>query len=185
GAQGYTAFPNLRDDDWLWGGSVEDIHYTLKHGIRWEADPDTRFSAMPAFLTDEILSKDEISNVAHYVLSLSGAEHDAAAAAAGETPFVEQCSACHGENGKGMRELGAPNLTDAIWLYGGSHETIVKTVAYARNGVMPAWSERLDDVTVKQLAIYVALLGGGETTLAEAAKGKDERADAGDVASAP
>lgn len=161
GAAGVQAagYPNLRDDAWLWGGTLEAIEHTIRHGIRYDADDDSRFSEMPAFGDLEILTAEEIEVTADYVLSLSGA---GAASEQGETIFLEQCAACHGEAGEGVPELGAPNLSDAIWLYGGSKEKIVETIAHSRNGVMPAWNERLSDAQIKQAAIYVHSLGGGQ-----------------------
>ena len=161
GAQGFTGYPNLNDDAWLWGGSLEAIHTTLLHGIRAEND-DTRLNDMMAFGRMDILTRQQISDVTEHVLAISGQEHNAAAAERGATVFAENCVACHGENGKGNQELGAPNLTDVIWLYGGSRETIYQTVYGGRAGVMPAWEDRLDPVTIKQLTIYVHSLGGGE-----------------------
>lgn len=161
GAQGSTGYPNLNDDAWLWGGTLEAIHTTLRYGIRANND-NTRQNIMMAFGRDQILTRDQINDVTEYVLSLSGQDHEAAAAERGETLFTENCVACHGEGGVGNQELGAPNLTDAIWLYGGSRETIRETIYNGRGGVMPAWEERLDPVTIKQLAIYVHSLGGGE-----------------------
>ncbi|GER07534.1 Cbb3-type cytochrome c oxidase subunit CcoP [Iodidimonas muriae] len=162
GAQGFAGFPNLNDDAWLWGGTLDDIHTTLRHGIRWEADMDTRLSMMQGYLKDGILSRSEVSDVVQYVLGFSGREDDNEAARRGATTFAEICSACHMEDGTGMHELGAPDLTDAIWLYGGDKDTIYETVANGRGGVMPAWAGRLDDATIKQLALYVHSLGGGE-----------------------
>jgi cytochrome c oxidase cbb3-type subunit 3 len=158
GAQGGKGFPNLNDDDWLWGGKIEDIYQTLKYGIRSSHDK-TRFNQMPAFGLDKILKKEEIEDVADYVLSLS---NKASFNQNGEKIFKANCTACHGNNGKGNQSLGAPNLTDEIWLYGNKKEDIIFTIHYARNGVMPYWIGRLDDNTIKQLAIYVHLLGGGE-----------------------
>ena len=117
---------------------------------------------MPAFLKDEVLNREQIGFVTEYVLSLSGQQHDAAAARKGAPLFAEQCVACHQKDGTGNRELGAPNLTDAIWLYGGDRATVAETVSYSRQGMMPAWESRLDAVTVKQLALYVHSLGGGQ-----------------------
>jgi len=169
GAQGFTGFPNLNDDDWIWGGSIDQIHTTIMHGIRWEANDDTRYSAMPSFGRDELLSRDDIKNVTEYVLKIAGADHDAQMAASGGAVFAEQCATCHAEDGTGDREQGAPNLTDAIWLFGGDRKAIYETVYYARNAVMPAWNERLDEATIKKLAIYVHSLGGGEApSVAEA-----------------
>ncbi len=161
GGQGAIGgYPSLVDDSWLWGGGVADIHQTLLHGIRYEADPDTRFSEMPAF--GDILSEEEIDGLVQYVLALSGADHDAAMAEASEQTFLDNCSACHGEDGKGMRELGAPSLADPIWLYGGSPEEIRSQIANARNGVMPAFQNRLSQEDIRKVSIYVHALGGGE-----------------------
>lgn len=160
GAQA-SGYPNLTDDAWLWGGDIEAIHQTISHGIRWEDDPDTRFSQMPVF-GDNYLADEEIANVVEYVLSISNQEHDTAMAEAGAETFLNECSACHGENGEGMRDLGAPNLTDAIWLYGGDRDTLIETVTYSRNGVMPPWTGRLTEAQIRQVAAYVHQLGGGE-----------------------
>lgn len=161
GGAGAPGYPNLNDDAWIWGGKPDEILDTIRVGIRSD-HPDTRFNQMPAFLADELLTRDQVSDVVEHVLQISGQAHDPAAAARGQPVFREQCSACHQESGKGIRELGGPNLTDAIWLYGGSREEIRRTVALSRNGVMPAWEDKLDEVTRKQLAIYVHALGGGE-----------------------
>ena len=167
GAAGGVGYPNLNDDDWLWGGGREEIYLTIQHGIRqtddegYETD-DTRANAMPAYGVDEILEPEEIGAVVEYVLSLSGQEHDGSKLAMGGEIFADNCAACHGENGEGIQDLGGPNLTDAIWLYGGDRETITYTVVNARAGMMPAWSPRLDDATIKSVALYVHSLGGGE-----------------------
>ncbi|MCB1580430.1 MAG: cytochrome-c oxidase, cbb3-type subunit III [Rhodospirillales bacterium] len=160
GGQGAKGFPNLNDDDWLWGGNLEDIHQTIQYGIRAD-NWDTRDSQMPAFGADELLERSEIDAVVDYVLTLSGGKQTSSHAQ-GMQIFAEQCAACHGEDGRGMRELGAPNLTDKIWLYGGDRETVYETVFNARAGLMPAWNERLDENTIKQLTIYLHELGGGE-----------------------
>jgi cytochrome c oxidase cbb3-type subunit 3 len=161
GAQGAPGYPNLNDDDWLWGGTLEDIHQTLKVGIR-AAHPETRDNPMPAFGKDGILEPGQIADVTDYVLSISGGDAKADAAARGKAIFAEQCSACHGEQGQGSAELGAPNLTDRLWLYGGSREAIALTIRNSRAGVMPAWEGRLAPETLKQLAVYVHSLGGGQ-----------------------
>ncbi|MFD2207567.1 cytochrome-c oxidase, cbb3-type subunit III [Kiloniella antarctica] len=161
GAQGAKGYPNLNDDHWLWGGSLDDIHYTISYGIRSTHD-DTRFNDMTAFLRDEILEKGEISDVAEYVLSLSGTSSDAEAASRGESIFEDNCVACHADGGIGNRELGAPNLSDKLWLFGGDKKTVVQSISYGRKGVMPTWEARLDPVTIKALSIYVHSLGGGE-----------------------
>lgn len=159
GAQGFKGFPNLNDDDWLWGGKVEDIYQTLNYGIR-SGHEKARVNQMPAFGMDKVLSKQQIEDVAKHVMSLSN--KDLAKNKNGAQIFAENCVACHGSQGKGNQELGAPNLTDKIWLYGGKKEDIIFTINYSRNGVMPYWSSRLDDATIKQLALYVHSLGGGQ-----------------------
>jgi cytochrome c oxidase cbb3-type subunit 3 len=161
GAQGAIGYPNLNDDAWLWGGSLEDIHKTLSFGIR-ATHEDTRLNDMPAFGRDQILTRAQIGDVTQYVLAISKQAYEADPAKRGSTVFTENCVACHGEGGVGNRELGAPNLTDAIWLYGGDAVTIARSVTSGRAGVMPAWVDRLDAVTIKELAIYVHSLGGGE-----------------------
>lgn len=161
GAAGAPGFPNLNDDDWLWGGSVDQIYETIKYGIRSDHD-DTRIGEMPAFLTNEMLDRSQINDVTEYVLSLSDTREDKEAVARGEVVFQENCASCHGENAKGNREFGAPNLTDAIWFYGKDKDVILRTISRGRNNVMPAWVDRLDDATIRQLALYVHSLGGGE-----------------------
>ncbi|WP_294613213.1 cytochrome-c oxidase, cbb3-type subunit III [Roseovarius sp.] len=160
GAAGAKGYPNLLDNDWLWGGSIDDIHTTISHGIRNEVDDDARFSEMPAF--GEILETPQIDQVANYVMSLSGAPQDASLVAEGETVFMDNCAACHGEQAQGDIYQGAPNLTDAIWLYGGDFATIKETVTNSRYGVMPPWNTRLSEAEVRAVAIYVHQLGGGE-----------------------
>lgn len=155
-----TGYPNLLDDDWLWGGTLDDIRATLAHGIRWEADPDTRYSEMPAFA--DVLSTEEIAAVAEHVLAQSAQEYDAALAGQGAALFVENCGGCHGEDAKGLREFGSPNLTDAIWLRGGTREAIVAQITAPRNGIMPSWGNRLSEAQVRKVAVYVHGLGGGE-----------------------
>ncbi len=162
GAAGFGGYPNLNDDAWLWGGQPEQIYLSIKHGIRNEDDPDARWSQMPAYGTDGILGREEIASTVEYVLAMSGQEHDAAQIEQGQAIFEEQCAACHLQSGEGNVDLGAPNLTDAIWLYGGDREALTETVTNARFGVMPAWGLKLDDVTIKQLAAYVHTLGGGQ-----------------------
>jgi len=162
GAAGGKGYPNLNDDDWLWGGTLDQIHTTLQHGVRYTADPDTRQSPMPAFGADEILTPEQINDVSEFVLKLSGQTFDAEAATRGTTVFAENCVACHGDAGEGKPEFGGPRLTDAIALYVSDKASIVAQVNKPRQGIMPAWSTRLDEVTIKQLAIYVHSLGGGE-----------------------
>lgn len=170
GANGVQAggYPNLLDDDWLWGGTIDEIAYTVAHGIRNEQSFDSRWSQMSAFGTDEILTEDEIDAVVEHVLAISGQDHDAAMAAMGSELFYDNCASCHGDNGEGMMDQGAPNLSDAIWLYGGSRETIYESIYFSRFGVMPAWSEEyraaggLSTAEVNAVAAYVHQLGGGQ-----------------------
>jgi len=161
GAAGVVGhYPNLLDDDWLWGGAEADIVQTVTHGIRYDADSEARFSQMPAF--GEMLSPEEIDGLVQYVLSLSGQAEDPAAAAGAKQTFLDNCAACHGENGTGGREFGAPNLTDGIWLYGGDPATIRTTIEKARFGIMPAFAGRLSEADIAKVAVYVHSLGGGE-----------------------
>jgi len=161
GAQGAAGYPNLNDDDWLWGGSLDEIAKTITIGIR-SGQKDAHDSAMPRFGLDGILEPAQINDAAEYVLSLSGKAMDQAAAGRGAAIFNEQCVACHGPEAKGMKEFGAPNLTDGIWLYGDRREDIVQTIRTGRGGIMPNWNTRLDPQTVKLLAVYVHSLGGGK-----------------------
>lgn len=161
GVQG-KGYPNLLDNDWLWGGDMEAIHTTITHGIRNTTDPDARYSEMPKFGVDGLLEPAQIEAVVEHVLAISGQEHDAGLATEGATLFADNCSACHGEQGKGDRTIGAPNLTDAIWLYGGSRDTINHSVTYARFGVMPPWTGRLSEDEIRAVAAYVHSRGGGE-----------------------
>lgn len=162
GGAGARGYPNLNDDDWLWGGSLDQIMQTIQFGAR-SGHAKTHEGQMLAFGRDGVLKKDEIVTVANYVRSLSGlSTAPKFDAAAGKKLFTENCTSCHGDNGKGNPELGAPNLTDQIWLYGSDEETLVETITNGRAGVMPAWFGRLDPVTVKALAVYVHSLGGGK-----------------------
>ncbi|BCH33303.1 Cbb3-type cytochrome c oxidase subunit [Mesorhizobium sp. L-8-10] len=160
GAEGSPGFPNLNDDDWLWGGTADQIYQTIAHGIRFATDADTRVSEMPAFA--DVLEPAQIQEVAAYVATLAGDEADTALATPGKTVFADNCAACHGEDGKGSRELGAPDLTDAISLIGSGQAAIARQVRAPRHGVMPGWSARLGDTKVKELAVYIHSLGGGE-----------------------
>ncbi len=159
GAAGAPGYPNLIDDDWLWGGQPSEIAATIRHGIRWEENEDTHLSEMPAFGDDDILSKQEVADVAGHVLSLTGR---ADPSTTGAELYADNCAACHGDGGLGDHELGAPNLADAIWLYGGSIENVIATITHSRAGAMPAWSERLSEAEIRQVTHYVHSLGGGE-----------------------
>lgn len=160
GAAGSKGYPNLNDDDWLWGGDLATIHYTITHGVRNPDHNETRSSQMPAF--DGVLTPAEISSVVSYVRTISDQQRPNPASARGAALFATNCSQCHGPGGKGGRAFGAPNLTDSIWLYGGDRATITQTIRKSRFGVMPRWNNRLDPVTIKMLAAYVHALGGGE-----------------------
>jgi cytochrome c oxidase cbb3-type subunit 3 len=163
GGGGGRGYPNLNDDEWIWGGNLDEIAQTIRHGVR-SGDANARQgAAMPAFGRDGILKRADVENVADYVRSLSGLAVDRNAnLVAGKKIFVDNCAVCHGEAGKGSRELGASNLSDAIWLYGSDKPSIVDAIWNGRGGSMPAWAGRLDDVTIKALAVYVHSLGGGE-----------------------
>ncbi|HTR88282.1 MAG TPA: cytochrome-c oxidase, cbb3-type subunit III [Reyranella sp.] len=158
GGGGGKGFPALVDDDWLWGGKIDQIYQTIRFGIR-NANEKSRQTNMPRFGVDGVLTADQVGAVTDYVLSLSG---NGKATPEGAKIFQEQCAACHQATGKGNQEMGAPDLTDSIWLYGGDRASVYRTVFYARNGSMPAWSERLDEATMKMLALYVHALGGGK-----------------------
>jgi len=155
-------YPNLLDNDWLWGGDMDAIYLTIAHGIRNTADPDARYSQMPAYGVDALLEPAQIAQVVEHVLAISGQDHDAVLASAGATIFAENCAACHMEDGSGNRDLGAPNLMDAIWLYGNSREKVTESVVYARFGVMPPWADKLSEDELRAVTTYVHSLGGGE-----------------------
>ncbi|MEO0752386.1 MAG: cytochrome-c oxidase, cbb3-type subunit III [Pseudomonadota bacterium] len=160
GAAGALGYPNLLDDAWLWGGSLDEIEYTVRHGIRNDQDDDAHWSEMPAF--GDIFSDEEIGMTTDYVLSLSGGDHDPAMAEQGAVLYAENCAACHGDAAMGDTSVGAPNLADAIWLYGGTRADIEYSIINARFGVMPAWGLRLSDEDVKAVTLYVHQLGGGQ-----------------------
>ncbi len=163
GGQGGKGYPNLNDDDWVWGGKLEEIYATLKVGIR-STHKDTHVSLMPSFGHDGILKRNEIDDVASYVEQLNKGDKAEVSEASqrGAKIFADNCAACHGKNGEGDRTVGAPRLNDAIWLFGGDKRDIVESITNAHAGVMPTWEGRLDDDTLKALAIYVHSLGGGE-----------------------
>lgn len=160
GGAGRVAFPSLADDVWLWGGKLADIEKTIRVGVRNGSDT-ARAGNMPNFGTDGVLKPPQIEDVAEYVLSLTGRSTDAAAVARGAKVYADNCVACHAEKGAGNAELGAPPLATRVWLYGGTKADIVKQVTKPQNGVMPGWAGRLDDATIKMLALYVHSLGGG------------------------
>jgi cytochrome c oxidase cbb3-type subunit III len=161
GGAGQRGYPSLADDSWLWGGTLDDIETTILYGIRSGHD-EARYSEMPAFGADELLTEEEIAAVADYVLSLTGRAADEGAAAQGAAVFADNCAACHGEGGEGDPAQGAPRLNDQIWLYGGERADIIAQVRKPQHGVMPAWSGRLDPVAIKMLTVYIYSLGGGQ-----------------------
>jgi cytochrome c oxidase cbb3-type subunit 3 len=162
GGGGAKGYPNLNDDDWLWGGKLSAIEQTIRHGAR-SGDKDDHEGNMPAFGRDGTLKPNEISAVADFVRSLSGLPTEPGVdLALGKKVFADNCSVCHGPEGKGNREVGAPNLTDKIWLYGPDKATIMQGIQNGRGGTMPAWQGRLSDPIIKALTVYVYSFGGGE-----------------------
>jgi len=162
GATGSKGYPNLNDDDWLWGGTLAEIHQTIEFGAR-SGHAKARASQMPAFGKDGLLKRDEILTVANTVRALAGLPtRPGIDPEAGKKLYADNCALCHGADGKGNKEFGAPNLTDGIWLYGSDEATIIDVIANSRASVMPAWVGRLDPVTIKSLALYVHTLGGGK-----------------------
>ncbi len=172
GAAGYEEFgyPNLNDDDWIWGGDVNAIEYTLIHGIRWEGSDQTRLNYMPAF--DGIFEDAQIDALTNHVLSLSG---KAQSNTTGAELYAQNCASCHQPAGEGDPMQGAPALNDAIWLYGDTPALVRQQILNPRHGVMPGWSDKLDPVTIKMLAAYVHTRGGGQALEAE---GDDTPGDA-------
>ncbi len=156
GAAGAPGYPNLLDNDWLWGGTLPQIAHTVQHGVRNETDEDAHWSQMPAF--GEILEKEEIETLATFLPTLPDADWESA----GATLYADNCASCHAEKGLGDQTQGAPNLADAIWLFGGDHDSLVETITYSRFGIMPAWGQRLSDADVRAVSTYVHSLGGGE-----------------------
>jgi cytochrome c oxidase cbb3-type subunit 3 len=162
GGQGAKAYPNLNDDEWIWGGKLADIRTTIEHGVRWEADADTRFGSMPAFGRDGLLDVKQISAVADYVRTLAELPDSLPPEELGEKVYAENCSVCHGVDGQGNQKSGSPSLNNGIWLYGSDKPTIVNRIINGGGGVMPAWKGRLDETTIKALTVYVHSMGGGQ-----------------------
>lgn len=163
GGQGAVGgFPSLADDDWIWGGSHDAIRHTILHGVRAGESDEERVSQMPRFLSDGVLTLPQVNDTAEFVLSLTQRSTDAAAVSRGAPLYAENCAACHGERGEGNRDVGAPRLSDQVWLFGSDKASIVRTIAYSRAGVMPSWGQRLDPAIVNMLTVYVHALGGGE-----------------------
>ncbi len=169
GAAGSRGYPNLNDDDWLWGGDLKTLQQTIAEGIRQPGNDATHMSIMPAFGRDGLLTSAQVQDVVSHVRVISGQERPGASARRGAALYEANCAVCHGANGEGNRALGAPKLNDHIWLYGGDRDALVHTVTNARYGVMPAWGTRLDPVTIKMLAAYVHSRGGGEALAPAAA----------------
>ncbi len=161
GGQGFPGYPSLVDDAWLWGGTLDDIQQTIHYGIR-SGHSDTRFNIMQAYGRDGLLNRDQVDDLASYVVSLSGRDADPEAIERAAPLFAQQCTTCHGADGTGDTAQGAPDLTDAIWLYGGDAVTIRQSIHNGRGGVMPYWTERLSETQITALAVYVHALGGGE-----------------------
>jgi cytochrome c oxidase cbb3-type subunit 3 len=165
--QGAKGYPNLLDDVWLWGGTLDQIYQTVQFGVRNANDNSHQGAAMPAWGDSgknppQVLTAAQIDALANYLLNLNHKPADAALASKGEALFAENCVACHGEKAEGNPDMGAPPLASGVWLYGGDKATLVETITHGRAGQMPAWSERLDPATVKMLAVYVHQLGGGK-----------------------
>jgi cytochrome c oxidase cbb3-type subunit III len=161
GGQGAKGYPNLNDDMWLWGGTLDQIYTTIRYGAHND-NPDTHVGGMPSW--KDSLKPEEIEAVATYVEHLhEGSKAQATPAFVnGKDIYAKNCTTCHGDKGEGRTDVGAPSLSAGIWQWGGDHATIVQTIAYGRSGVMPAWEGRLNDTTIKQLAVYVHSLGGGK-----------------------
>jgi cytochrome c oxidase cbb3-type subunit 3 len=164
GGGGNRGYPNLRDDVWLWGGSLEEIEHTLRVGVR-SAHPDTRTSQMPAFGRENMLTAAQVSDLTEYVVRLSGRPANAAAVGRAQQLYADNCAACHTPTGVGDRAVGAPNLTDREWLYGSDRESIRGQIHNGRNGVMPTWEGRFSPGVIKALAVYIHVnAGGGEAS---------------------
>lgn len=160
-AQGAPGYPALNDDDWIWGGTVEEIEKTILYGIR-SGHKEARQGQMPRFGLDKLISDEEIDAAAEYVLSLSKRATNPAVVEKGAAVFKAQCADCHGADARGKKDQGSLNLTDDIWLFGNSKAAIVESIRTGRGGQMPWWVGRLDPVTIKSLAVYVHSLGGGK-----------------------
>jgi cytochrome c oxidase cbb3-type subunit III len=161
GGRGAKGYPTLADDVWLWGGTFDQIEFTIRHGIRSGVE-GARTNTMPAFGRDGFLPADQIADLVDYVVSLSGGEADRVAVERAAPVFQANCASCHGADGRGDQAQGAPNLTDQEWIYGGARQDILLQINEARGGVMPAWGARLDAATIRALSIYVHSLSGGE-----------------------
>jgi cytochrome c oxidase cbb3-type subunit III len=157
-AKGGRGFPNLTRSSFLWGNAPEAIAETIKVGIN-STNPNSRVSQMPAFGRDHVLERPDMENVVAYVLSLSGAKASVGNAEAGKTVFTATCAVCHGPDGKGKTDVGAPNLTDRTWIHGGDEASIYNDVWGGLQGQMPSWEGRLSPIERKILALYIVDLG--------------------------
>jgi cytochrome c oxidase cbb3-type subunit III len=157
---GRTGYPNLQDDVWLWGGKLSDIQQTITFGVR-SNHPQARSADMPHFGADAILKPNEVQAVSDFVWALYGGRPKEGTEA-GAKIFADNCAVCHGDKGEGNPQVGAPPLATQSHLYEGTREAIVRQVTSPRQGVMPAWTYRFDDPTIKSLALYVHSLGGGQ-----------------------
>lgn len=160
--RGQAYYPDLTDNDWLWGGNVDLIERTMRVGINTQ-HPDSRIGEMPAFGRDAMLDRAQVEAVAAYVYSLSHPDYSTEKTVdlleRGRQVYVENCAACHGDGAQGMQEVGAPSLTDEVWIYGGDLKSIIASVHGGRRGHMPTWDERLTDAEIRTLALYVHDLG--------------------------
>lgn len=168
--RGGPGFPDLTDDAWLWGGAPEEIAETLRVGIN-ATHPETRFTQMPAF-GGGMLARDEISAIVSYIRSNaegigSLSQRDKQDVDLGAELFAANCAACHGEDGRGSKEMGAPDLMDNAWLEGSDRTTLIATISNGRQGHMPDWENRLTEIERRILTLYVTSLGGGESKTVE------------------
>ncbi|MCR5881052.1 cytochrome-c oxidase, cbb3-type subunit III [Phenylobacterium sp. J367] len=179
GGAGAKGYPNLRDDVWLWGGSLDDIRHTIDVGVR-AGHPQTRGeTVMPAFGRDQMLDEPKVADLTEYVMALSGRKADPAAVERARQTYVDQCVACHGPAGAGDAVRGVPNLTDAEWLYGSDRKAIHDQIWNGRNGVMPTWGGRFSAETIKALAVYIHANAGGADDVAEAPRPQASAGGAG------
>jgi len=161
GGAGGKGYPNLRDDVWLWGGSLEQIQHTITYGVR-TGEPGAATTQMPAFGRDQMLKDGQIDDLTEYVVALSRRPANAAAVTRATPLYTEQCVACHGAQGKGDQTKGVPNLTDNEWLYGSRRADIRDQIVNGRGGVMPTWGKRFDPQTIKALTVYIHANAGGQ-----------------------
>jgi cytochrome c oxidase cbb3-type subunit 3 len=160
--RGSAGYPDLTDDDWLWRGGPEMIEQTLRYGIN-TTHPDSRIAQMPAFGRDQMLERHQVHSVAAFVYSLSNPEYSTGENLkrinAGRETYATTCAACHGDSAEGNRDVGAPNLKDDRWLYGGDLRTIIASIHGGRQGHMPTWDERMTKSEIRTLSLYVHDLG--------------------------